>query len=117
MPVEIDIGNADEARDRLLSVLAEGPTMLVVDMGATTFCDSAGVNALVRVYQRALAAEAALRLVITARVVQRVLAITGVDRLLDIYPTIEDALAAPGDPAAPGETDTEQAPPGQAALD
>jgi anti-sigma B factor antagonist len=100
MPAEIDISNADNARDQLLSVLDEGPAMLVVDMSATSFCDSGGVNALVRVYQRALADQAALRFVITAPVVQRVLAITGVDRLLDIYPTVAAALAAPVLPAA-----------------
>jgi anti-sigma B factor antagonist len=115
MPAEIDIGNADRVRDLLLSVLDEGPAMLVVDMSATSFCDSGGVKALVGVYQRALADQAALRIVIAAPVVQRVLAITGVDRLLDIYPTVAAALTAPALPASGEQTAAEPAAAGPAA--
>jgi anti-sigma B factor antagonist len=115
-PAEIDISNADEVRDCLLGVLGESPALLVVDLSATSFCDSGGVNALVRVYQRALADRAALRFVVTAPVVRRVLAITGVDRLLDIYPTLAAALAGPvpalGEQAGPEATAPEPAAPG-----
>ena len=79
LPVEIDISNADQVRDELLSLLNRGPAVLLVDMAETTFCDSAGVNALVRAHQRATANGAELRLVVAAPGVQRVLAITGVD--------------------------------------
>lgn len=94
VPVEVDISNADKVRDDLLAVLKEGPTVLVVDMSETTFCDSAGVNALVRVYQQALATGTAVRLVTTTPAVQRVLAVTGVDRLIDTFSAVDAALAA-----------------------
>lgn len=93
VPVEIDISNADNVRDDLLSVLEGGPAAMVVDLSRATFCDSAGVNALVRVYQQAQTAGVPLRLVIAASAVQRVLAITGVDRLIGTFPTVEAALA------------------------
>jgi anti-sigma B factor antagonist len=113
-PAEVDISNADKVRDCLLCVLDESPALLVVNMGATSFCDSGGVNALVRVYQRALADRAALRIVVTAPVVRRVFAITGVDRLLDIYPTLAAALAGPV-PASGQQAATEPAAREQAA--
>jgi anti-anti-sigma factor len=92
LPVEVDITNAGQVREDLLSVLNREPVTLVVDMGRTTFCDSAGVNALVRAHRRATASEAEIRLVVTAPAILRVLAITGVDHLLKVYPSVAEAL-------------------------
>lgn len=109
VPVEVDISNADKVRDDLLSVLQECPAALVADMSGTSFCDSAAVNSLVRVYQQALTAGAAVRLVVTTSAVQRVLAITGVDHLIDTFPTVEAAVAASAPGAAPQQAGGEQA--------
>jgi anti-sigma B factor antagonist len=92
LPAEIDIANADQVREDLLLTLNRGAATLVVDMGGTTFCDSAGVNALVRAFKRATASGAQMRLVVSAPIVQRVLSITGVDQLIDIYPTVAASL-------------------------
>lgn len=100
LPAEIDISNADMVRDELLSLLNRGPATAIVDMAETTFCDSAGVNALVRAHKRATANGAEIRLVVAAPGVQRVLAITGVDRLISVYPSVAASLAraaTPGD--------------------
>jgi anti-sigma B factor antagonist len=120
LPMEIDIANSDQVREDLLTVLNRGPTVLVVDMAGTTFCDSAGVNAIVRAYKRATASGASMRLVVTGPTVQRVLAITGVDRLLGTYPTVAAALTAVDQPtrdvlAHPGYEATQTDPEGWAA--
>jgi anti-sigma B factor antagonist len=94
LPVEIDISNADQVRDDLLSVLNRGAATLVVDMAGTTFCDSAGVNALVRAHKRATANGSNMHLVVGAPAVRRVLAITGVDHLIAVYPSVTASLAA-----------------------
>jgi anti-sigma B factor antagonist len=103
LPAEIDVTNADQVREDLLSLLNRGTTMLVVDMSATTFCDSAGVNALIRAFKRATASASGMRLVVTTRAVQRILGITGVDHLIDVYPTVAAAVAACDQPG-PGVT-------------
>jgi anti-sigma B factor antagonist len=95
LPVEIDITNADQVREDLLSVLNQGAALLIPDLSKTTFCDSAGVGALARTFRRAEASQSEMRLVVTARAVQRVLSLTGIDRLLDIYPSVSAALAGP----------------------
>jgi anti-sigma B factor antagonist len=108
LPEEIDISNADQVRDELLSLLNRGPAMLIVDMAQTTFCDSAGVNALVRAHKRASANGTEIRLVVASPGVRRVLAITGVDRLICVYPTVAaslDEADQPGDPAHPDPGD------------
>jgi anti-sigma B factor antagonist len=103
LPVEIDIANADQVRDDLLSVLNRGAATLIVDMGRTTFCDSAGVNALVRAHKRAAANDSDMRLVVSAPAVQRVLDLTGVGHLMDIYPSVAASLAGVHQPG-PDET-------------
>jgi anti-sigma B factor antagonist len=117
LPVEIDIANADQVREDLLTVLNRGPAMLIVDLAKTTFCDSAGVNALVRAYKRAEASGARMQLVVSAPTVQRVLAITGVDQLIGTCPSVAAALAAadqpaPGEPPHPGYATTQTDPEG-----
>ena len=54
LPTEIDVTNADTVREDLLSVVNQGAVLLVADMSKTTFCDSAGVSALVRTFRRVL---------------------------------------------------------------
>ena len=102
LPTEVDISVADQVREDLLSVLNRGPAALIVDMGGTTFCDSAGVHALVRAHKRAAASHADVRLVVTAPAVRRVLTITGVDRLIAVFASVAAALAAPGQSATEG---------------
>ena len=100
LPAEIDITNADQVREDLLSVLNQGAVLLIADMSETTFCDSAGVGALARTFRRAEASQSELRLVVSTRAVERVLTLTGVDRLLGIYPNVTAALAGPRDSPA-----------------
>jgi anti-sigma B factor antagonist len=105
LPAEIDVTNADATREELLTVLNQGAAMLVADMSKTVFCDSSGVSALVRVFRHATTSGTAMRLVVSTSAVQRVLSITGVDRLVDVYPSVAASLAGPSgqpDPARPG---------------
>jgi anti-sigma B factor antagonist len=70
--------------------------LLIADLSKTSFCDSAGVSALVRVFRRAATSESAMRMVASTPAVQRVLSITGVDRLVDTFPSVAASLAGPG---------------------
>jgi anti-sigma B factor antagonist len=97
LPAEIDITNADQVREDLLSVLNQGAALLIADLSNTTFCDSAGVSALARGFRRAEASRSEMRLVVTAPAVERVLALTGIDRLLGLYPSVAASLAASPD--------------------
>jgi anti-sigma B factor antagonist len=96
LPGEIDISNADQIRDTLLAVLNRDITMLVVDMTGTTFCGCAGVSAVARAHQRATANRALVRVAIRAPVVRRVFAITGVDRLVSIFGSVDAATEGAG---------------------
>ena len=91
---EIDLINAESLRDALLSALNSGALGLVVDMTATTFIDSAGVTALVRATRRAAATESTVRLAATATAVLRVLNLVGIDQLIEVYPSVAEAVAS-----------------------
>ena len=95
MPAEIDVTNAAMVMEDLLAVLNQGAVLLVADLSKTTFCDSAGVRALVRTFRRAAASASGVRLVVSTPAVQRVLSITGVDRLIDVFPSVATSLAGP----------------------
>ena len=114
LPAEVDIANAEQVRDDLLSVVTQDASLVIADMTATTFCDSAGISALVRVARQATAHGSGLRLAASAPAVTRVLALTGVDKLIEVYPSVAAALADPGGdvavepaPTAPGQADSE----------
>ncbi|HWG01441.1 MAG TPA: STAS domain-containing protein [Trebonia sp.] len=94
---EIDLTIADEAGAALLAALSQGPTTLIVDMSQATFCDSAGVNALVRAARRATAGNVELRIVAAAAPVLRVFSLVGIDRVLEVHPSVAAALAAGAD--------------------
>lgn len=102
-PDEIDVSNAGRLLDKLLSVLDREPVTVIVDLTGTTFCDSAGMNAIVRARKRAAAEQVELRLVVAALAVRRVFAVTGLDRMIDIYPSLAASLAA-GPPARAGQS-------------
>jgi anti-anti-sigma factor len=63
-------------------------------MTATTFIDSAGVTALVRASRRATATESTVRLAVTSPAVLRVLNLVGIDRLIEVHPSVTEAVAS-----------------------
>ncbi len=94
LPEHIDLSNAGAIREELLSLINRGAASLIADMTATISCDHAGADAMARAFQRALASGTELRLVVRAQIVRRVIGVTGLDRLIAIYPTLEAATAA-----------------------
>ncbi len=126
LPEHLDRSNADRVREQLLQVINRGAVALIADLAAAVSCDYSGADALARAYQRAVANGTELRVVVIAGVVRRVLSLSGLDRLVSIYPTVDAAIAAgterrefPGEPAPAGITPARPEPVGlvQAAAD
>src|SRR5262249_42681121 len=69
LPAEVDVLNAEQVRDTLLAVLNQGITTLVIDMTGTAYCGVAGVGALARAQQRAVASGAEIRVAAAAPIV------------------------------------------------
>jgi anti-sigma B factor antagonist len=104
---EIDVYTAPFVREKLDEQIHAGRADLVVDLSDVTFLDSTGLGVLVGRLKIARTRGGSLRLVGTAERVLRVFAITGLDKVFEIYPDLETALDAtdPGQaPTPPAST-------------
>ena len=88
-PAEIDMATAGALGERVAAALAPGVHAVIADMTATTFCDSAGIAALIRAKNQVTAHGAELRLLLPCPNVLRVLKIQGVDVVLSICHSLE----------------------------
>lgn len=91
-PAQVDTCNAGDVLACLLSVIREGPATLIVDLTATAFCDSAGLNSLVQAFRRAGASGIEMRLAVSGPEVRRILKVTGIDQLIGTYPSVPASL-------------------------
>ena len=94
---EVDLATAPTLKNRLLDLVADGVTEIVVDLSNTEFLDSTGLGAVVAAYKRVRAHEGHLRLVATSARVKRVFEITNLDRVVPIYGSIEEACKPQAD--------------------
>jgi anti-sigma B factor antagonist len=93
LPPEIDVSNSQQISQELVSLADQGAVMLVVDMTATTFCDTSGARELIAVRKHAHAGGAEIRLVVKAQAVLRVFEIIGLGDLFAIFPDLAAALS------------------------
>jgi anti-sigma B factor antagonist len=93
LPVEVDIANADAARLDLARAIDQGYRLVIADMSRTSFCDCAGVSALLAAGAQAARAGAELRVVARAQAVLRTFELTSLQLALPVYPTNPDALS------------------------
>lgn len=106
LPDEIDLTNADAVGGTLLALLDQAPSGVIADMTGTWFCDAAGVRAIVRAQSRTRSPHGRLRVVMAHPAVRRVFTLTGADRLVRGYPTLDQALdQAPSAPQRGGPGD------------
>ena len=90
---EVDLYTAPRFKDDLLALIDEGVVELVVDLSAVTFIDSTALGVLISGVKRLHDADGRLLVVAGSKPVVRILSITGLDRVLAVYETREDALA------------------------
>ena len=93
---EVDIYTAPRFKESMLELLDGGVDKLVVDLSAVTFIDSTALGVLIGGLRRQRDAGGHMALVVATPAVERVLTITGLDRVFDIYHTRAAALAALG---------------------
>ncbi|PYC69036.1 metal ABC transporter substrate-binding protein [Streptomyces tateyamensis] len=92
---DLDVETLATAAQALDQLAAQHPTVLVVDLALVGFCDSSGLNLLLRTRLAADAAGIDFRLSAPSPTVLRVLELTGTDAVFSLHPSTQDALAAP----------------------
>jgi anti-sigma B factor antagonist len=76
--------------------------VIIADMTATMFCDSAGVHALARAHELAAASGSELRPAAGGSPAARILQLLGLDQIVPVYRDVQQSLAPP--PAGPDST-------------
>jgi anti-sigma B factor antagonist len=92
--VEVDATNAQDLRSAILAAISTGTERLIVDMGGTEFCDSTGLNVLVRAHKRLAEAGGELLLVATEPTLLRIFKVTGMDTMFHLFASLDEALVA-----------------------
>ena len=89
---ELDLYNAHTVRDALLECCNEGPERLVVDLSGVSFIDSTALGVLIEARTQ-LPNRRAFLLAAPGRETRRALEVSGLDRHLTVFETLDEALA------------------------
>jgi len=89
---ELDLASAPRVRSEVLNILADGARCIVIDLGGVDFLDSLGAGLLIAIRKRVQGLGGELRLCRPEPHVVRVLALAGIDRVVAVFPTVEEAV-------------------------
>jgi anti-sigma B factor antagonist len=89
---EIDIATAPQLKSRLVGLLGEGFSRLVVDLSEVSYLDSTGLGVLVA-FSRRLPEDGEVALAQPPGAVSRLLEITGLDATFAVHATVDEAVA------------------------
>jgi anti-sigma B factor antagonist len=96
---DIDVYTAPLLREHLDEHISQGRHHLVVDLGGVSFMASTGLGVLVGRLKLVRGTNGTLRLVCSNDRILNVFSITGLDKVFQIFPSIDDALADSGSTA------------------
>jgi anti-sigma B factor antagonist len=91
---EIDVYTAPMLREHLDEHISRGRHHLVVDLEDVPFMDSTGLGVLVGRLKLVRVKDGTLCLVCSSERILKVFSITGLDKVFQIFPSLDDALAA-----------------------
>jgi anti-sigma B factor antagonist len=94
---EIDAATADTLATAVAGALADGYPKVLADFAGVSFIDSTGLGVLVKSHRAAVAAGAVFAVVHPTPQTRKLIRVLGLDQLLRIYDTHEEALADPAD--------------------
>jgi anti-sigma B factor antagonist len=90
---ELDLYNAHEVREALLTCTEEAPDRLVVDLAEVKFIDSTALGVLIEARTR-MANRKSFLLAAPALETRRALEISGLDKHFSVHESLDDALSA-----------------------
>jgi anti-sigma B factor antagonist len=96
---DLDLSGAPRLREALTEALVAGCTRIVIDLRAVSFIDSTGLGVIVGIAKKAPGGLRSVTLVCADPRMLRLLAVTGIDRVLTVTATPDEALTGPGCPA------------------
>lgn len=90
---EIDLYTAPKLKEQLTALVERGRERLVVNLDGVEFMDSTGLGVLIGGLKRCREREGELALAAPRETVQKVLRITGLDRVFAVHGTVDEATS------------------------
>ena len=90
---EINASNADQAKEFIKEFVGNGHRFLVIDLSTTVFLDSPALGVLVTAMKLARASGGNVRLCGLSKNLQQILELTRLNRVFELFPDRESALA------------------------
>jgi anti-sigma B factor antagonist len=91
---DVDLHTADTLRREASDIIQRRCPHLILDLSQVGFCDSAGLSALIGLWHATQAVGGALGLANVPDRLMRMLVLTGVDTILSVHATTEEAVTA-----------------------
>jgi anti-sigma B factor antagonist len=88
---DLDVASAPMLRAHIGFALGRQPARLVLDLAGLRFCDASGLSVFAMAQNAATREGASLALAAVPRLVTRLLRMTGMNRILDVYPSVAAA--------------------------
>jgi anti-sigma B factor antagonist len=90
---EIDLSTAPAFEAAIAGALDDHPPVLVIELSEVRFMASAGLRVLAATHEKA-SKSARIAIVASNAATSRPIQLTGLDKLMSLYPTLDDALTA-----------------------
>lgn len=92
---EVDLYTSSQLRDAILRLTEEGENRIVIDLTNVSFMDSSGLGILVAALKRARERGGEVALVFGEGSVQKILGITGLDKVFPTHSSVGEATGRP----------------------
>ena len=92
---EIDLSTAPAFEAAINGALDDDPPVLVIELSDVSFMASVGLRVLVAAHDK-VSKSAQLAIVANNPATSRPIQLTGLDKIMSLYPTLDDALTALG---------------------
>ncbi|HET9893876.1 MAG TPA: SpoIIE family protein phosphatase [Streptosporangiaceae bacterium] len=93
LPKEIDATNATGVFELLASLAARHPEVVVADLADTIFCDSAGLNSLIRARRAISVNNGELRIALGSSPVSRIIELSGIAQVIPVFADVDQSLS------------------------
>jgi anti-sigma B factor antagonist len=91
---EIDLHVSSEVAESLRTMIAKRPKLVVIDLTKVTYLDSSGLAVLIEGMQKVQEYGGKFALAGVQESVQHIFEIARLDQVFQIFPTVDEALAA-----------------------
>lgn len=93
---EVDVYTAPQLKQDIVDVAERGVKHLIINLSKVEYLDSTGLGVLIGGLKRLREGKGNLVLVGPGMRILRIFEITGLDKIFDIYPTVEEAAGGEG---------------------